>query len=59
MEESYNDKISPDEQISAEEMIASIIFYRTPTGEEKSSELGREILLSILKIFRKDLIQTD
>lgn len=52
---SYNDKLDPDEQVSAEEAIAARIFdffYE----EEDAAQLGREILYIVLRKFRSDLI---
>lgn len=55
----YNDKMSAEQQITTEEKIASLIFYETPTGEETSGELGRQILKMVLKEFRPDLFAED
>ena len=63
----YNNKLDPDELVSAEEMIAAIIFdwvENDPTIEkavaldacESCSKLGRDILLAILNKFRPDLL---
>ena len=62
----YNSKLDADEQITAEEMIAFMIFdwvKNYPNIEqataldacESCSQLGRDILLAILNQFRPDL----
>ena len=67
----FNNKLDGDEQITAEEMIASMIFNYTPLTvednnddlhedviqlcEESCSQLGRDILLAIINQFRPDL----
>jgi hypothetical protein len=60
----YSEHLSADEQISAEERIASIIFGRAETegcdgcgtlSEEDAAALGRDILRQILLQFRPDL----
>ena len=59
----YNDKIDADDQITAEEQIAAMIFdcevedaednpIRLPEGE--CAQLGRDILKAILARFRPD-----
>jgi hypothetical protein len=50
----YNDKMSPDEQITAEERIAHEVFTSEGT-EEDCAQKGRDILKMILKEFRPDL----
>lgn len=54
----YNDKLDPDDQISAEEEIAAYLFeeFRDDGfNEETANEAGKAILLKILKRFRPDL----
>jgi len=53
----YNDKLVPDEQITAEEDIAFKI-YSTENNfldEEECAKLGRDILKLVLAKFRPDL----
>lgn len=57
----YNDELDADEQITAEEGIASLIFDTTNSGdeyvsEEMAADLGRKILFDVLQVFRPDLI---
>lgn len=60
---SYNDKLDADEQVSMEEKIAAVIFDSDLNlgddpdlfDEEDCAELGRIILLMVLKKFRPDL----
>lgn len=62
----YNSKLEINEQISAEERIAAIIFdyepehgeYHRP-DENDCAELGRRILRRILQQFRPDLTGED
>ena len=62
---SFNSNINADDQVSAEEMIASLIFdceaedtngdpIRLPEGE--CAQLGRDILLRVLARFCPDLV---
>lgn len=60
----YSERLGADEQLSAEERIASTIFERAETGgcdgcgtisEEDAAQLGRDILRQILMHFRADL----
>lgn len=62
---SFNNKIDADDQVSAEEMIASLIFdceaedsegnpIRLPEAE--CAQLGRDILLRVLSQFRPDFV---
>ncbi len=55
----YSDKLDPDDQITAEESIASIIFDYTSglIEEEDCAELGRKILREVLREFRPELIR--
>lgn len=58
----YNaDKFNPDDQISAEEAIASHLTeelgHSADISEEIASQLGRDILLLVLKRFRGDLFE--
>lgn len=57
----YNDKLNTDEQITAEEQIASVIFDYTDGAvqEEECAELGRRILHGILQKFRPDLFDDE
>lgn len=57
----YNDKLDPDRQVTAEEKIASVIFtsFRNvypAVSEEDAQQLGRDILVLVLKEFRPDLV---
>lgn len=54
----YRETMNADEQITAEESIAAIIFEMAEQEmtQENCQELGREILLKILTKFRPDLI---
>ena len=52
----YNDSLNPDDQISAEEEIAFLIFNFCSVDEEDCSLLGKDILHLVLKRFRPDLI---
>lgn len=62
----YNDKFDAEDQIDAEEWIASMIYDlggRTDTPceadsicEESASNLGRDILYEIIRRFRPDLL---
>jgi len=64
----YNDRLDPDQQVTAEEEIAAVIdryqehfkakhgLDEMPFGEEDCAELGRRILLVVLQEFRPDLI---
>lgn len=55
---SYVETFDADEQISAEEQIAAIIFEGADSiDEETAGELGRTILLAVLTRFRPDLIE--
>jgi hypothetical protein len=54
---SFNEKLSPDDQISAEEAIASHIFEAGLQDEDVCAQLGRDILLSVLAEFRPDLVE--
>lgn len=57
---SYNDKLNADDQISAEESIAAHLFDNASSiSEEEAAELGRSILLLVLRKFRPDLIDGD
>lgn len=53
----YNDKLDPDQQITAEEKIAAHLFdnYREGFNEFDASEAGKEILRMVLEKFRTDL----
>lgn len=52
----YNSKLSADDQISMEEGVAALLFEQTDVSEEQCADLGREILLTVLKKFRPDLL---
>lgn len=55
----YNDKLDADEQISAEEAIASHLFENSASDEmdeETCAKLGRDILHLVLSRFRPDVI---
>lgn len=60
----YNDKLNPDEQITLEERIASVIFNRQEASdadewalaEDDCADLSRQILLMVLTKFRPDLV---
>ena len=69
----YNDKLDPDDQISMEELIASIIRNQQEMETQNSKDnggtdfsltdedcqdLGRRILLNVLHKFRPDLVKT-
>ncbi len=55
----YNDTLDFDDQITTEEMIASMIFAESPSvrglDEEACAELGRTILKAVLCVFRPDV----
>ncbi len=53
---SYNNKLNPDQQITAEERIAAYLFDTYGINEECSAEAGRGILRLVLKEFRPDLL---
>lgn len=57
----YKRILDPDLQISTEESIASLIFERTEDiahlSEDACAQLGRDILLLVLKRFRPDLLE--
>ena len=61
----YNNNLDPDEQITMEEQIASIIFDSRDTlsketfnfDEEAVSDLSKDILKAVLTKFRPDLIE--
>lgn len=63
---SYNDTLDADDQISSEEMIASLIFDAEENAvkggdepvftEEECAQLGRDILIRVLAQFRPDLV---
>jgi hypothetical protein len=57
----YNDKLDADQQISTEEKIAAQIFdsFRENypgISEDDAQQMGRDILLMVLKEFRPDLV---
>ena len=52
----YNDKLASGDQVGAEEWIAGEIFDSTNAREELASDLGRSILLEVLRRFRPDLV---
>jgi hypothetical protein len=60
-----NPRFSPEAQVEAEEMIASIIFdFAYPDGEEapgeeSCAEMGRRILRSVMERFRPDTIAAE
>lgn len=57
---SYNEKLDADEQISAEESIAAFLYESAPSmSEDQAAELGRNILLLVLRKFRPDLIEDE
>jgi hypothetical protein len=58
---SYTPELDSDEQISAEELISSIIYdsERWEGDDEEASAMGREILRGVLRRFRPDLFQKD
>jgi hypothetical protein len=55
----YNDKLHPEEQIDAEEQIASILFddVDIEISEEVAQDTARRILSVILERFRPDLME--
>lgn len=53
----YNDKLDPDTQISAEEMIGAHLFDHYGVNENRAQEASQEILLMVLKQFRPDLLE--
>ena len=54
---SYNDKLDADEQITAEEDIAHLLFINSNFSEEKCQVVSKQILLTVLIRFRSDLIE--
>ncbi len=69
--QTYNDKLDADEQITAEEHIASLIQSAIENSEDSRGEndytlteedcadLGRAILVDVLKQFRPDLMSDE
>ena len=66
MNTEYNDRMSPDMQITMEEMIAGSISeklseaHAAPAGyvdEEDLAQMGRDILKAVLLRFRPDLFE--
>jgi len=55
----YNDSIDEDDQITAEESIAVILFERYGLNEDDAKEASIEILLQVLSVFRPDLVEND
>lgn len=51
----YNDKMDPDQQITAEEKIAAYLYDESMADEETAAEAGRQILQMVLREFRPDL----
>jgi hypothetical protein len=53
----YSDELSADEQVTAEEQITAMIFDNpeVKVSEEIAQQLGREILYTVLREFRRDL----
>ncbi len=50
----YNDKLDAGDQIDVEEWIAGVI-YDEGLGEERSNDVGKQILKHVLLKFRPDL----
>lgn len=61
----YNEKLEAEDQVAAEEAIAQHLFQyfqadrNQPGGEEDAAQLGRDLLLLVLKRFRGDLFEGD
>lgn len=55
----YTDALGADEQLTAEERIAALIFdhAEVETSEGAAQELGRNILYEVLRLFRPDLFE--
>jgi len=53
----YNEKLSAEDQVDAEEAIAARLYDKTAgeVDEETAAELGRQILKEVLLKFRPDL----
>ena len=55
----YSDSLSGEDQVDAEELIASAIFQKIPDDtrptEEECQGLGRDILYRVLQKFRPDV----
>lgn len=54
----YTDELDVEEQVSMEERIAAIIYDHpdVETDEHTAQELGRQLLLEVLKVFRPEVI---
>lgn len=59
MDKSYNDKLSPSDQIDSEELIAFLIHDNTAATEECCQMLSQQILKEILLKFRPDLFEEE
>lgn len=53
----YNDLIDTDEQVDAEEAIASILFDDFDMNPECAQEASQIILMEVLRRFRPDLVE--
>jgi hypothetical protein len=52
----YRDNLDPDQQVELEEYIAAVMFDKFDGTEPSAQLVSRQILFSILREFRPDLI---
>lgn len=54
----YTDELDVEEQVTMEERIAAIIYDNpdVETDEHTAQDLGRQLLLEVLKVFRPEVI---
>jgi hypothetical protein len=56
----YNNMLSPEDQLEAEELVASILFTDSEgLGEEQCQDLSRIILKSILLRFKPEFFTNE
>lgn len=54
---SYNDKLTAEEQVDAEEELAAYLYDTGGLAEEEAQDLSREALRIVLERFRPDLFE--